>query len=392
MNKRTKRTLDALTFIIIVIVCLITVLGNYENKMSILALSIIFIAFFSFRTFFLFERQDYNRFKIPSILIELSLVLLILSLDTTNVSQIYLIILIVDAVFSYSLRFGMFFVLIAYVFFSLRNFYHFDFENTSTFLLTTFVNGLGFVFLFFIIFFLKLQIQQKQLLAKTMKELEHKNNKLRETSKELEEVIIIKERNRIAHEIHDTVGHTLTTVLIEMEAGKRLIDVNGELAKEKLSMAQSQVRKGLNDIRTSVRSIKNHDDILDFPGAIRNLIIETEKHTGIKVEHDISLHDEIPPTYKKILLRALQEGLTNGIKHGNSTAFKFRLTRNQESVSFMLKDNGAGTDKINLGFGLQAMKERVNEYKGNFKVSSSKDDGFSIMIELPIEDGAYAKH
>jgi len=266
------------------------------------------------------------------------------------------------------------------------------FESISDFLLTVFINGLGFAFVFSIIYFLKQQIHQKQLLAKTMKELEYKNNKLKETSKALEEVSIIKERNRIAHEIHDTVGHTLTTVLIEMEACKRLIDIDSKLSKEKLTMAQSQVRKGLNDIRTSVRSMKNHQDLIDFPGAIRNIIIETQKHTGVNIEHEIHLADEIPSIYKKILIRALQEGLTNGIKHGYSTDFNFLLTQNQEGLIFILKDNGCGTDQIHLGFGLQAMKERVDEFQGRFKVSSSKDNGFTITIELPIKGGAYAEN
>ncbi|ABR47742.1 putative signal transduction histidine kinase [Alkaliphilus metalliredigens QYMF] len=157
-------------------------------------------------------------------------------------------------------------------------------------------------------------------------------------------------------------------------------------------MAQSQVRKGLNDIRTSVRSIKNHEDIIDFPGAIRNIIIETQKHTGVNIEHEIFLGDEISPVYKKILLRALQEGLTNGIKHGNSTDFNFLLTQNQEGLTFILKDHGCGTDKINLGFALQAMKERVDEFQGEFKVTSSRDNGFIIEIELPIRGGVYAEN
>ncbi|ABR47741.1 two-component sensor histidine kinase [Alkaliphilus metalliredigens QYMF] len=231
MDKRTKFIFDILTLITITVVCLISVLGNHEKQINILTLSIVLVASFLFRTFIVYEKKSYDKFKVPSILMELLIVLLILSHDTTNVSQIYLIILIVDAVFYYSLRFSIIFTLIGYLFFAWRNFYHyhFIFENTSDFLLTVFINGLGFTFLFSVIYFLKLQIQQKQLLAETMKELEYKNNKLKETSKALEEVALIKERNRIAHEIHDTVGHTLTTVLIEMEACKRLIDVDREL-------------------------------------------------------------------------------------------------------------------------------------------------------------------
>ena len=394
MDKKTKFIIDILTLMMIIVICLITILGNYENQMNILILSIIYLTSFLFRTFIVYEKKNYDKFKIPSILMELLIVLLIFTQDVTNVSQIYLIILIADAVLYYSLRFSIFITIISYIFFSWRNYYHFHFlyESTNTFLLSTFVSGLGFSFIFSVIYFLKHQIQQKQLLAKTMKELEYKNNKLKETSKALEEVAIIKERNRIAHEIHDTVGHTLTTVLIGMEACKRLMDVDSKLAKEKLSIAQSQVRKGLNDIRMSVRSMKNHEDIMDFPGAIRNIITETQKHTGVNIEHEISLADELPPIYKKILIRALQEGLTNGIKHGNSTNFSFLLNQHQESITFILKDYGCGTDKINLGFGLQAMKERVDEFQGKFKVSSSKNNGFTITIELPIEGGAYAEN
>lgn len=392
MDPKINRILDVLAIILVIIICIITTSSNSQHQLMILILSVFLLSSLMFRFFIISSKEHYNKYKIPSIIIDMVIALLIFVLDKTNISQVYTFILIVDVVLFYSIKFSAFFTTMMYLSFLVIIYHISPYQDIFIFLVNAFWNGSGYAFIYFSMLLVKHVMTQKQLLSKTMKELEYKNQKLEETSKELEEMTIIKERNRIAHEIHDTVGHTLTTVLVEMEAGKRLIDRDKELSKEKLTMAQQQVRKGLNDIGTSVRAIKDQENIINFRDTINNLIQETEKHTEVKIKYDISIEEEMPYIYKKILLRALQEGLTNGIKHGNSTKFELLLKDYDETVKFTLKDNGKGVDNIKFGFGLNTMRERVEELEGEFSIDSSKANGLTLSIKLPIKDDVYAEN
>jgi signal transduction histidine kinase len=199
---------------------------------------------------------------------------------------------------------------------------------------------------------------------------------------------ILKERNRIAREIHDTVGHTLTTVLVEIEAGERLVVVNPELSVEKIKLAKGQVRKGLNDIRTSVRMLQSGKEILDFETSLKLLIEETTKYGEVFIKYNIEKLPELSEDIKTTIYRALQEGLTNGIKHGKSTAFVFRLNFENGNLKFLLQDNGIGTDKIINSFGLMVMEERTRELGGIFNLTSKSGEGFEINISIPVGEDA----
>jgi signal transduction histidine kinase len=253
------------------------------------------------------------------------------------------------------------------------------------------LSSLSFIAVYTIMWIVKYEIKQRSKLNETMfelkikkRQLEHTYMKLKQTTEELEEFTIVKERNRIAREIHDTVGHTLTTVLLEMEAAERLIPVGPETALEKIRLAKGQVRRGLQDIRESVRTLQAGHEIMDLVPSLKLLIDETTKHGDIFIKYTISELPKLGEAQEKAIYRALQEGLTNGIKHGNSTAFVFMLNFENGDIKFSLQDNGRGTDNIVQGFGLAAMEERVRELGGIMKVSSKVDEGFNISINIPV--------
>lgn len=221
---------------------------------------------------------------------------------------------------------------------------------------------------------------EEKVLERTLK-LEEFQQKMTTT---LVEKSILEERTRIAREIHDTVGHTLTSVNVQIEAGKRLINKDTSLALEKLNQSQEQVRLGLNSIRKSLHMLKSGKlSEEEAMPSLESFIQDTMKYTGINIEYDIDPIHSLTISRKSVLYRALQEGITNGIRHGNSNFFKFSLKQEDNQIVFNLKDNGNGVDNINLGFGLTSMKDRILEMNGKFDVSSKKGDGFTINIRIP---------
>ncbi|UVI30663.1 AAA family ATPase [Paenibacillus spongiae] len=205
---------------------------------------------------------------------------------------------------------------------------------------------------------------------------------MRETSAALAEVSIYEERNRIAQEIHDIVGHTLTSTVVQIEAGRRLIHKNAEGASARLKEAQDLVRHSLNEIRGSVHMLKE-DRFADLPQMLNQLIQDAQRNTGVVIHAAMEDLPELTTAHKKAIYHALQEGLTNGIRHGGSTEFRFSLGSDGSHVQFRLEDRGMGASSITMGFGLKAMKERAELLGGSLSIDSRPHQGCLLRIDLP---------
>ncbi|MHA7964420.1 histidine kinase [Paenibacillus sp. CAU 1782] len=201
-------------------------------------------------------------------------------------------------------------------------------------------------------------------------------------SETLAEMTLYAERNRIAQEIHDIVGHTLTSTVLQIEAGKRLMHVDVDQSQSRLGEAQNLIRHSLSEIRNSVHMLKE-DKYYDIGQALRDLIHSTEQHAGARIQHKIENPEALSFMHKKVIYHALQEGLTNGLRHGLANEFSFSLLMEGNLCRFTLQDNGAGMSRIEEGFGLRMMRDRVRQLKGNLHIQSEPGQGFALFIEMP---------
>ncbi len=375
-----------------VIVALITLIfQNIQSPWVILACIGLFLLSFTFRNTSQFFTAKWIKYLVW---LELLLLLVTALYDTGDSNIVFFYIFAANISLLYDSVFSGVCIGLCFIFQNGLDFYKDDFPPLAENLPVLFNRLLIFITVYMMIRLIKLEMLQGKQLRETLFQLKTKTKqsgdmyrKLKKTTMQLEEMTALKERNRIAREIHDTVGHTLTTVLIELEAGQRLIPVNPEEATERLESAKSQVRQGLDSIRQSVRMLGKGQEIKDLTQSLMLLIEETMKHGNVFINYDI---DPLPPLsaeVENILYRALAEGLTNGMKHGESTAFVFQLKNQSGNVCFFLEDNGKGTDEILFGYGLTAMKDGVEEAGGVFHVSSACGESFKTRIEIPQNKG-----
>lgn len=369
------------------------VLINDANKTLIAFLCLLFLLSTTLRQVFFSGRVRFRRYAEVLPFFDSAVAYWILFLDKTDIAVIFLLLVIVEVVIACSLFYSVVFTVISYISFVLINYLRMGMPPLELYVFNALVNSINFMFVFGVVYIMRMQIDQRRVISGIRDELQLKSEKLeesnlrlREASRELENLAVIRERNRIANEIHDTVGHTLTTVLVELEAGRRLLASDPDKGAEKIALAREQVRKGLGDLRTSVRMLKENTVSSGLAVSLEALARETEKHAGVSVALEtIPALETLGETRRNILIRAFQEGLTNGIRHGGATGFSARFSESGPDILFVMEDNGKGCPDFKKGFGLKTMTERVENAGGSIRMAPVEDAGFRIEIRLPKE-------
>jgi signal transduction histidine kinase len=173
---------------------------------------------------------------------------------------------------------------------------------------------------------------------------------------------------------------------MQTEAAKRIIDDNPAEAKNRLIAANLQAKHALEELRDSVHLLSGVKENQTLKIALENIIHESTDGTGITIRSDIEEMDVSQAKFR-FLCNTLKEGISNGLRHGNATAFWFECRKQDNKIYFLLSDNGAGVkaETLRLGFGLSSMRERAISLGGELTFSSEKGEGFELALTLPTD-------
>ena len=216
------------------------------------------------------------------------------------------------------------------------------------------------------------------------------NRKLREYAVQAEDLATMQERNRLARDIHDGLGHYLTVINIQLQAARAVMDSDPERARSALAHAQSLSQEALAEVRRSVAALRlSPTDARPLPDAIADLIKES-RAAGIVTEFTmIGEQRPLSPQATLTLYRAVQEGLTNVRKHARASRADVTLDyRVAGSVRLCVHDNGIGDNGIGdtdtgAGFGLLGLRERVHALGGTVAIETAPRQGFTLEVEVP---------
>jgi signal transduction histidine kinase len=212
------------------------------------------------------------------------------------------------------------------------------------------------------------------------------HNKLREYAMLAEDKATLDERNRIAREIHDSLGHALTAQSIQLDNAIAFWQLEPTKAYNFLTEAKTLVTTALREIRYSVATMRAdplQEQNLEI--AIATLLKEFSQRTTIVPQCHILLPYPLSKEVKTTLYRIVQEALTNISKHSEATKVVVELQAFPEHLSLLIKDNGKGFDpqQNTTGFGLQGVRERVAALAGYLQMSSDFDRGCTITVNIP---------
>lgn len=220
-------------------------------------------------------------------------------------------------------------------------------------------------------------------------ELAIANTRLRQYALRVEELATVQERNRIARDIHDSLGHSLTVFGIHLEGALRLLKSDPAQAEELLLEIKQLNTKTLREVRESVSALRS-DPLQEkrLGEAIATLITDFQKSTGISLTLDNQLTATLSHDLDIVIYRILQESLTNSRKYAAATSVSIVISQSIQDVQVMIEDNGRGFDLSQnaMGFGLQGMSERVLALMGQLEIVTAPDQGCRIIATLPLSE------
>ncbi|MCA9936235.1 MAG: sensor histidine kinase [Anaerolineales bacterium] len=228
----------------------------------------------------------------------------------------------------------------------------------------------------------------EQLLA----DLEASHVKLQAYAAQVAELAAMEERNRLARDIHDSLGHYLTAVNIQLEKAQAFWERDAVEAQQAMVEARQSARAALQDVRRSVAALRDADYRFSLPEALAELVRgmgNGRLHVNLQVRGDESGYSR---SVLMALYRAAQEGLTNVQKHAQADHVTLHLDFGPQAATLTLYDDGQGFDPAMLetlsaspdhSFGLQGIRERVELVRGQMSVTSAPEDGTELRITVP---------
>ncbi|BAY49218.1 integral membrane sensor signal transduction histidine kinase [Scytonema sp. HK-05] len=213
------------------------------------------------------------------------------------------------------------------------------------------------------------------------------NEKLRQYALQIENQATLEERNRIAREIHDSLGHSLTALNLQLETGLKLWQSNPTKAQAFLAKAKELGSKALQDVRQSVSTMRSHPlQEQSLEQAIASLAENVQRSTGVAPICQIQLSQPLPVEMSTAIYRIVQESFTNICKYAQATEVKLEITTTKNSLQLTISDNGIGFDftQNTTGFGLQSMRDRTLALGGYFNINSAPGSGCQITATIPL--------
>ena len=223
--------------------------------------------------------------------------------------------------------------------------------------------------------------------------LKEQENQLFEQKKELQqaqytmgtmkELYTLQERNRISREIHDSVGHSLSTIIIQLGAISKLSEENNPQVSQMSAQLREFAVKGLQEVRTVVHDLKPEQlTKQQLNVALEEFIYETKQHSGVEfVFRQNKPTIQLSKEQELTIFRGVQEATTNAIRHGKATKITLLMMYSTNELIVTIMDNGMGSSAISLEGGLKALEERLHELQGQLEIKNT-EQGFTVQMKL----------
>lgn len=212
--------------------------------------------------------------------------------------------------------------------------------------------------------------------------IKNQNAVLEQYITQVERMTLLEERDRLSKDLHDTVGHSYTSILMGLETLRT--EVNTSEGEQKIDSLLKLTRSGLDDVRKYLHHVGSSQDSLTLMQSLQKLVDDFQTFSKVKVRlRTFGEAYTISKQAKMTLYRCLQESITNAVRHGQSSEIVITLHYEEKLIRLEVQDNGLGTEDLKAGFGVNAMKERASNLQGQVYFYSKPGEGTLVTCSLP---------
>ena len=247
---------------------------------------------------------------------------------------------------------------------------------------------IGKVLFFYVMGFLLVE-EKKSIIrnAELVNDLKGYNKKITEYASRIADTVAIEERNRLARDIHDSIGHYLTATNIQLAKAKAYFSIDPVASFKAIEDAQKASKEAMDDVRDSVRTLKTSENF-SFKAGIDSIIKRIED-SSIKISKNI-IENEAGCSYavNLALFRVIQEALTNSVKHSECSEVNISVSFENSRATVLIKDNGKGFNSENISktsSGLAGIRQRIELVRGEVEIISAEGEGTVIRASAPFD-------
>jgi signal transduction histidine kinase len=226
-------------------------------------------------------------------------------------------------------------------------------------------------------------------------ELQDVYAKLQEASVQSMRYAALSERTRLARDIHDGIGHHLTSLIVQLQALQMMLDTDSEKAASQIPMLIQVSRKAMEEVRSAVREWNDDQSGIGII-ALKGLVGQAANHSSIHFQFECNEQElpELPIKESTLLYRILQEAITNIIKHSGASHARITLNAIHDQIVMTVYDDGIYTETTTLkpDFGMRGMKSRCEAAGGAFSWGVNHPNGLKLQAVIPVEEWRIAVH
>jgi len=384
MDKKSHKLLTILFYVVFAAGYIVIILGNDGPALLPLVIYtvIVIIAIYSHMKYYNYKKVN-PKAKIV-LVVNMVLMFIFLYYDQSPLEQYFLLILIADCIFAFHMTFSRRYIIATYLIFYpymiITSIY-----NNSGYYLDAFIEDIVIsVICVVILYMFKSQMSANVRYNELLVESDEAYKKLKKYSVKVEELVIVEERNRIALILHNSIGHSLTSIMLSLQAEKMELVSKKQVDKDAFETVERLIQDAMKLLRSTIESADDFMKDMPFDDLMDMFIREASNNTRVNISYNSCHTSYIQDEQKSVIFNVVIESITNAMKHSGCKKIQVSINGNANAIFINILDDGCGFDTIKYGYGITKMKEQIQEIGGKYEFISQ--EGCEIRVILPIKE------